>query len=190
MEGSIEMEENFEGEIWKPYQNIFVSNFGRVKTKRNGISYGHYSGRTNALGKIYKQVFVSGKNKYIHRLVAELFIPKTDEDNKINRDFINHKDENPSNNHYENLEWVTNRENQLHGTCPERVSGKNCHMARKIGRFSKTGELLEEYHGGYKILISQGFNPFSIYQCCSGRYKTSHGFVWKYLDEKKNPLSR
>lgn len=42
------------------------------------------------------------KNYYIHRLVAMAFIP-----NPNNYDYINHKDENPSNNNIDNLEWCT-----------------------------------------------------------------------------------
>lgn len=50
----------------------------------------------------------------IHRLVAETFI-----DNPDNKKEINHKDFNKSNNWFENLEWVTQEENdcwnKLHG---------------------------------------------------------------------------
>jgi hypothetical protein len=47
----------------------------------------------------------------VHRLVAELYIPNPD-----NKPYVNHKDGNPSNNHYSNLEWVTAQENSLHST--------------------------------------------------------------------------
>lgn len=45
-------------------------------------------------------------DKYIHRLVAEYFIP-----NPLNKKYVNHKDCNRSNNDYTNLEWVTAKEN-------------------------------------------------------------------------------
>jgi hypothetical protein len=49
------------------------------------------------------------KNKYIHRLVAQAFIP-----NPQRLGDINHKDGNKYNNHWTNLEWVSRRDNHKH----------------------------------------------------------------------------
>ena len=45
----------------------------------------------------------------LHKLVAQAFIP-----NPNNKPQINHKDGNKLNNHYSNLEWVTQQENSRH----------------------------------------------------------------------------
>ena len=47
--------------------------------------------------------------KYLHRILAEAFIP-----NPRKKPFINHIDGNPKNNKISNLEWVTNQENIQH----------------------------------------------------------------------------
>ena len=51
-----------------------------------------------------------GKDFYIHRLVAEAFLP-----NPNHYPEINHKDGNKSNNNVTNLEWCSHRTNMKHG---------------------------------------------------------------------------
>ena len=115
-------------EIWisipsrKGYQ---ISNFGNVRTTERTV----ISKNKNCLHKkrifksriLYKldngkgylvvctQVNKKKKNYYIHRLVAQLFIP-----NPENKKEVNHKDGNKGNNIVTNLEWVTRSENCLH----------------------------------------------------------------------------
>ncbi len=66
----------------------------------------------NGVGYLRVGIYV-GNNKtkpiYIHRLIAQSFIPNPE--NKLE---VNHIDGNTKNNHISNLEWVTKSENQLH----------------------------------------------------------------------------
>jgi hypothetical protein len=52
-----------------------------------------------------------GKNHLVHRVVAETFLPKPE-----GRKEVNHKDCNKTNNHKNNLEWVSRSENSIHAT--------------------------------------------------------------------------
>lgn len=95
-----------------------VSNYGRVFNKTehrmlaidtNGWSSKVESYRTVSLfnGNVRKHALV-------HRLVAQAFIPKTDEDLDLDRNIVNHKDGDPSHNWAWNLEWCTPSENMQH----------------------------------------------------------------------------
>ena len=66
---------------------------------------------SNGIGYFKVGFYKDGKRieKYIHRLLAESFIP-----NPQNKEFINHIDGNPSNNNLSNLEWCTKSENAIH----------------------------------------------------------------------------
>jgi HNH endonuclease len=61
----------------------------------------------------YKQIqlHIDGVRKkyYIHRMVAECYIP-----NPENKSDVNHKDLNKENNSMNNLEWCSHRENCQH----------------------------------------------------------------------------
>jgi group I intron endonuclease len=80
-----------------------------------------------------------GKNYKVHRLVAMAFIPNPD-----NLPIINHKDENPSNNNVNNLEWCTYEYNNNYGT-----KNKRAGESRKGKHHSKeTKKKMSENHKG------------------------------------------
>lgn len=64
-------------------------------------------GRPNSKG--YLRVCIGKKFMFIHRLVAEKWIPNPD-----NKEQVNHKDGNKLNNSANNLEWVSNKQNRTH----------------------------------------------------------------------------
>lgn len=136
-------------EIWKPVPGFVgryeVSNHGRVRSLdmlkriRNGgmqpkpgrlisVVYGSHGYPTVSLsmdGKVYRA-------KLIHRLVAEVFVP-----NPEAKPNVNHKNGVRTDSHFENLEWVTQKENCIHaarilGTCrPPRFEGSK-HPSAKL----------------------------------------------------------
>ena len=116
-------------EIWKPikdYEGLYeISNFGNVKIlARNYTRYNYLTKRYNIIkvkekitqGTInvgYRRICLTKnkveKNKHIHKLVAEAFIP-----NPNNYSYVNHIDGNKQNNYIDNLEWCTLYQNNTH----------------------------------------------------------------------------
>jgi hypothetical protein len=94
-------------EIWKKIkqnEDYEISNYGRVKylgcIKSVTLRKDNYC---------YVYLKNSQKNHLIHRLVAQEFLTNFD-----CKKMVNHIDFNKTNNHVDNLEMVTNRENQCH----------------------------------------------------------------------------
>lgn len=74
--------------------------------------------------KLHKDGF--SKGFYIHRLVALMFIP-----NPENKPCVNHKDGDKLNNHYTNLEWCTDAENNRHASLMGLFIGSNGYLTKE-----------------------------------------------------------
>lgn len=96
--------EQLDGEIWKQWNNVELSNYARIK-----YNYGFVDTYEQNNKNKYFVISFNNKDYKFHRVVAELFI-----DNPLNKPFVNHKDGNKQNNVVSNLEWVTHSENMLH----------------------------------------------------------------------------
>lgn len=116
-------------EVWKDiagYEGLYqVSNWGRVKSlkrfvrlrKENDLR-GYYkdekiiSQNEHQGGYLKVDLFKNNirESKKVHRLVAQAFIPNTN-----NYPCINHKDEDRKNNNADNLEWCTYKYNNNYG---------------------------------------------------------------------------
>ena len=143
--------------------------------------------------RVYLYKNGKGKSFYIHRLVAEAFIPNP---NKYQE--VNHKDENSSNNRADNLEWCTHKYNSNYGTRNKRVSltqkinGKNKDSkhpkARKVQCIT-TGKKFNCIKEAGRYYLLSDSSTRNITNCCRGKYKycgkhpvTGEKLVWKYIN--------
>lgn len=100
--------EELNNEQWKAiegYDGLYeVSSLGRVRSKHSG-EWKVMKAHKTTKGYLQIDFRRDGTRKMcmVHRLVADAFIPNTDE-SKI---YINHKDEVKQNNRASNLEWCT-----------------------------------------------------------------------------------
>lgn len=176
-------------EIWRPikeYLDLYeVSNWGRVRSLDRYMNQVG-GGKQFRKGKILKPLNYRGngylcvqlmnnsshKLVYIHRLVAEAFIPNPD-----SLPCVNHKDENKENNRVENLEWCTHSYNNTYGTAKERGDKKK---SKKTYQYTLDGELVCEYSSVAEVQKLKGWLSGNIASACTGKLKTAYGYIWSH----------
>lgn len=159
-------------EIWVVVPNTDglyeVSTLGRVRSMHNGgkVLKPYMTGKQPP----YPTVQIDGKNKKVHRLVAEAFIPNPD-----NLPQVNHLDGDKANNCVTNLEWSTNRDNVNHafasGLAPCGESRSNAKL---------TAEQVREIRASYKPK-TRGCGAKSL----AKKYGVSDVTIRKILSGKK-----
>ena len=162
-------------EIWKPiegYPDYEVSSMGRVKS----LKYGKEKILKNCKdgkGYLYVNLCKEGKpkNYFIHRLVAQAFLP-----NPNNLPQVNHRNENKTDNRVENLEYCDSKYNINFGTRTEKTQ-------KPILQFTKNGDFIKKWNSATQIQRELGFNNSHISNCCKGKRKTCGGFIWGYADD-------
>lgn len=178
-------------EIWKDiagYENLYqVSNLGNVISLFRTNKPKTLKPTPSNCGYYKVQLYKNGHPQmfYVHRLVAEAFIP-----NPNKKSQVNHIDGIKSNNCLTNLEWVSPSENQKHSISLGLRSsspmvgkiGKLNHQSKPIMQFSKSGDLIKVWDCISDASRYFNCKPSNISNCASGRYKSSQGYVWKYTD--------
>lgn len=171
--------------LWKDiagYEGLYqVSDDGRIKSLPRMKCNGRGSfltkekilrpGKRGKDGLLYEFVALSdGKHTVIHsvhRLVASAFL-----ENPCDCPEVNHKDENPLNNHVTNLEWCTHAYNIDYS------------KSKRVSQYSCGGEKIAEYRSISIAAQLTGINRRAINNTLSGWSNTAGGYIWKYEMEE------
>ena len=177
-------------EIWKDVHGFVglykVSNCGRIKSIYRNEIFGKIKRQRGerilkqSLRKRYYFVSLSkdGKkfNGVIHRLVAASFIPNPD-----NLPEIDHIDGDRTNNHADNLRWVTAKENSNNYNAPNTYKGKKINKGGKVViQYDLEGNFIKEWVTTMDIQRQLNYHRGNISNCCNGLVKTAYNYIWRY----------
>ena len=183
-------------EIWKQipnFSNYYASTYGKIKNKKDKI----ISSQPN---HGYLRVSITNDNGkrisvHVHRLIGLTFIP-----NPENKETINHKNHNKTDNNVNNLEWASMTEQNHHKKpIPKDVLSKG--QNKEIWRVNiKTGEKIEKYSSAKeaslwlfnnkytqsKNALSRGCPSISKVANKLPKYESAFTFGWEWDNEKEN----
>lgn len=178
-----------ESVIWKPvrgYEDRYmVSNDGRVKSLdiyvNSGVGKRLSKGRIKPQRKNNRGYVCVGlcKDNYththlVHRLVAEAFIPNTD-----NKPQVNHIDGDLNNNRADNLEWVTDNENKAHSSIA--VGGTQRPKKAVVVTKKTTGKKLY-YSGLREAERALELDHGSVMKVLRGEQYSHRGYMISYAE--------
>lgn len=184
--------------LWKPVvgweDKYWVSNTGLVKGRKGELKQrvSKHGYRSVSLEKgTRKNGDRIATTAFVHRLVAKAFIP-----NVHNYSQVNHKDENPSNNKVDNLEWCTAKYNMNYGEGSKTrhlkidySTQERKDLARKNGakttckgvlQINKKGEIVAEYKSIHDAYRATGIHHIGAVANGSKIRSTAGGFSWAF----------
>lgn len=172
-------------EVWKDikgFENLYqVSNTGKVRTLiHNKIMkpdvYNGYE-RVTLYSPFRK------RRSFVHRLVAEAFVP-----NPENKPIIDHIDTNPFNNNADNIKWCSQKENINN---PISLNKRHKPHSKEWNENIRKGqekkpifcvELGIVFNGQTDAQRKLGIFQTNIGKVLLGKRKTAGGYHWQYED--------
>lgn len=153
----------------KGYEGLYsITEDGQVYSHRRKI---YLATRPDRDGYLRTNLSKDGKAKtvFIHRLVAEAYIPNPD-----NLPYVDHIDRNVANNAIENLRWVTESGNSRNSRKNRKVI--NLDINELFNSIADAAETIKDQFKNFQSARS------SIYHCCTGRSSQCAGMRWAYAD--------
>ncbi len=154
------------------YEKYLISNYGRLYSIK---SQKILTGTITHYGYLRFHLRVDGRHKYIQaqRLVGFAFVfnPRPDKFNTVN-----HKNENPLNNKWTNLEWTDDKGNLNWATCQKR---RSVQRTKKVLQFDLNNNLIAEFESLPKIKEKLGYNGSVI--CTHIKNSEPYdGYYWRH----------
>ena len=145
-------------------EDYIITRDGEVINKHNNRKL-----KPQPNGKGYLRVIIGGRRYFVHRLVAQAYIPNPE--GKLQ---VNHVDGNKLNNCMSNLEWVTNGENRSHAVKNGlHLCGEDCSWAKLTS--TQVLKILKDDIHNYRELS----NIYGVHRNTIRDIKT--GKTWKQL---------
>lgn len=177
----VDIDDFIKGEVWKQvplgedYQEMYASSLGRIR-KKDKVT----KGTKRECGYCDIDVYSNKEQKYksfrAHRLVCMAF-----HDNPQNKPFVNHKDLDKSNNNQENLEWMTNKENNNH-YLETTTEPRNNSRSKTVYQYDLQGNFINKYVSVSNASKSTQVPLSCIFSCCGKKQNTAAGFVFSYTE--------
>lgn len=197
---------SLKGEEWRDvigYENLYmISSHGRCISLRRMIS------DTNNVSKIIEPKLISftmlpsgylqyklwlenkEKHKYIHRIVAEAFIPNPD-----NYPEVDHIDTNKTNNCVANLQWCTSSMNHLNPITRKRNSNSKkgifVHCTKPVVRIHPDNPLDTKFYiSTMETQRVDGYNSSKVAAVCRGERKSHKGYKWMFKSDYETLINK
>jgi len=162
-----------DNEVWKQVENTkktyFVSTLGRFKNASGTIVE-----NSKPCPNGYIHMCIDNKTYRLHRIVAQTFI-----DNPENKEQVNHKDGNKVNNCLDNLEWVTNTENQIH----KFKTGLGNNFKIPVYQYDLNNNFIQKFDSAGTASKILNIGKPNITGVIYKNRKTAGGFIFKYAEE-------
>lgn len=177
-------------EIWKKidgYDNYSVSSEGRVRNDDTGriLKTSHNKGGYELVVLCKNGVT---KTFTVHRLVAQAFLPNTE-----NKECVDHINTIKTDNNIKNLRWCSYKENNNNPLTLEKHTGENNHMFGRTGSDNPNSRAvvgINIKNPSITIEFSsicqaqkEGFNGGNICSCCNGDRISHKGYYWCYKED-------
>lgn len=144
------------------FNGYSVTTDGRVWSHKNQCFLTPYDARGYKIVRLYTGNGNEHKDMYVHRLVAEAYIPNPD-----NLPEVDHIDANKENNDMSNLQWIT-KENNI-----KKARSKKVYCVELDRVFNSQSEAANEL----------GLNQGNISRACRGVLTTTGGYHWEFIVE-------